>query len=227
MGGKRAVERDQPQILHPALSEQKTIERIAGLRLGLGIGKNMPDLNRQESHAGGLEKSEEIGQRQTGIESSEAGFEGDLPDARGAGKAGIFAGLDCLRDARGKRCQLSRRQAEKNVGVEQQPHRLRQRPQQNVLRQRRVEVVRDMHRRLFHAAPAQIVLAGGEVEAGLLAVRDEIDNRLAIAGDDDRFALLHQAGERGEAILGFLDRDNGHPGRIATGSYPGKSRLAR
>src|SRR6476660_9833333 len=104
------------------------------------------------------------------------------------------------------------------MGVEQELHRLWERADQEVLRQRLVEIVGDIRKDGAHSMLTLKLAQCVQVEPALRAMRNEVEDGLAVARDHDRLAFLNQARQRREAIFCFLDRYCGHARKIATGS---------
>jgi hypothetical protein len=110
-------------------------------------------------------------------------------------------------------------QGKQDVGVEQQPHRSTGGPKQEVLGQRLVEVIGDIgYDGLDAMLPLEFV---DRLKAKALArlVRHEVKGRAPVAGDDNRFAPFHLAGELGQAVLCVADRYGLHACCVATNSH--------
>src|SRR5262249_3102239 len=91
--------------------------------------------------------------------------------------------------------------------------------EQEVFRQRIVEIRRHIRKQPVDSPLAQEFLAGLPVDAALLLVGHDIAHRLAVACDGDRLAGFRLARQLRELVLCLLDRNGVHMTKVATGSY--------
>ena len=82
-----------------------------------------------------------------------------------------------------------------------------------------VRLIGDARKYFFHAPFAQKFFTRLQTQPALGLMGNQIEDRLAVARDHDRLALLDQPGESGQPVLGVLYRYRRHVTRIATGSY--------
>lgn len=86
MPGKRSVERDEAQVLDKALAEQQTVKRIARRRLRLSRRHCMAMIDDEKRQAKGFEIAWHLVKWAKERKLSKPCLNGDLPQARGAGK---------------------------------------------------------------------------------------------------------------------------------------------
>jgi hypothetical protein len=90
------------------------------------------------------------------------------------------------------------------VGVEREPHFLWKRLQEKVLWQGIIEIIGNAGDNPVDPVLAFECFEPFPIDAALWLVRDEVEDRLAVARDDDGFAFLDETGERRQAILASL-----------------------
>src|SRR5437016_1226070 len=111
----------------------------------------------------------------------------------------------------------------RNTLVEQEPHGSRKPTQQKILGQGRIEIVCYAG---DDGANSMLSLERSNslgFKPAFLPMRDQIQDRLAIAGDDDRLAFFDPPRQYRQAVLCLLDRDRGHRKNIATCGYHSKT----
>ena len=67
--------------------------------------------------------------------------------------------------------------------------------QEEVLGQLRVEIVGDEGHRVGYPLRSKIRFASSEIQSAALAMRHDVEDRVTVAGDDDRLTALNLAGE--------------------------------
>lgn len=90
---------------------------------------------------------------------------------------------------------------------------------EKILGERIVEIVGDEWHRLLDPPRSQIGFARGQVQAAMLLVRHQVQDRASVARNDDDFALLDFAGELSQVIFGITDRYGLHGVKVAICGY--------
>ena len=117
-----------------------------------------------------------------------------------------------------KRVQPLVEESDQDIRIEQKPHGSRESSQQKILGQGDIEIVCNASDDCANSMFSLERRDGLDLEPPLLPMRDQVEDRLAIAGDDDRLTLFDAPRQRRQMVFCFLDRYCRHGVNIATGS---------
>jgi hypothetical protein len=223
MRDERPVNGHEAQILDQALSKKKPIERIAcrGFRFHIRQNVVMSDCDELKSHS--LHKLWEQHGRYAESELSQPRLDSDLPqtcDARMHHRLGVGDGVphwSC------KRVRPLVEKSYQDIRIEQKPHGSRVSSQQKILGQGGIEIVCNASDDCANSVLSLERRDGLDFEPTLLPMRDQIENRLAIAGDDDRLALFDTTRQRSQVVFCLLDRYRRHDADVATDGHLDKT----
>jgi hypothetical protein len=93
--------------------------------------------------------------------------------------------------------QLAPRKDDQDVGVKQKSHRSGQRPEQHILREWLVEVIRHIWEYFIHTAFTQKFSTCLQAEPASRLMGNQIKDRLAVARDHYRLAFFNKLGKLG------------------------------